>query len=605
MIEADPMQAPEPRPTSRRLLARVPDWAILLVFGLLFSGQVVWTLQQKAATFDEPLNLVSGYISLRFGDARLIPQNLPFVKLLAAAPLLLFQDISLPGPPEPWKAQAQYQYASELLYKFNDADTLLLVGRLAVLPLSLLLGFVVFVWTRDLLGRAAATFALFLYSLEPNILAHSGLITTDIATACFMFLTIYGWYQLAQGITWTRILFPALTVGLGLLTKFTTLPLILIFLLIGTVVVMSPHPLQLRLRGVAPRPVVSRGGKLLACALLGLISALVAYATIWAAYGFRYETAIAPIETYHTHWRVFPPKSPLLLEAVLWAREVRLLPEPYLYGLTFMGNLSGHFQSYLMGDIRSGGRWYYFLVTFLMKTPIALMLLLVLTLVLQRRVWGQPSLRFACLAGPIVIYFLMISVSGWNIGHRHLLPIYPFLFILAGALVPWAQRQSTLVKGGLVALVCWYALASAWIAPHYLAYFNELVGGPDQGYHYLVDSNLDWGQDLKGLKQYMDQHGIPRVWLSYFGQADPRYYGITYDYLPSYDIFHPQNVRPQVWLLDRAPPPHGTVAISATLLQGAYLPFSDPAKANGYFEEYRRMTPTAKVGYSIFIYQME
>jgi len=599
------MQATGPRPTGRSLLSRIPDWAILLVFGLFFSGQVVWTIQQKAATFDEPLNLVSGYIALRLGDNRLIPQNLPFVKFLASAPLLLFQDISLPTPPEPWSAQAQYQYASEFLYKFNDADALLLAGRLAVLPLSLLLGGAVFVWTRQLLGRAAAAFALFLYSLEPNILAHSGLITTDIATACFMFLTIYGWYQLAQGITWTRILFPALTVGLGLLTKFTTLPLIVMFLLIGSVVVMIPQPLQLRLRGLAPRLVASRGGKLLACALLGLISALVAYVTIWAAYGFRYETATAPIETYHTPWQVFLPKSPLLLDAVLWAREVRLIPEPYLYGLTFMGNLSGNFQSYLMGDIRTGGRWYYFLVTFLIKTPIALMLLLILSLLLSRRAWGQSSVRSACLAGPIVIYILMISVSGWNIGHRHLLPIFPFLFILAGALIPWVRRQGTPVKGGLAALACWYALASAWIAPHYLAYFNELVGGPDQGYHYLVDSNLDWGQDLKGLKRYMDQHGIQRVWLSYFGQADPGYYGITYDYLPSYDIFHPQNVRPQVWLADRAPPLHGTVAISATLLQGAYLPFTDPARAKRYFEEYRRMTPTAKVGYSIFIYQVE
>src|SRR5574341_226443 len=408
MTERDAVQATAPASTTNKRLDRLPDWSVLLVFFLLFSSQVIWTILQKSATFDEPLNLVSGYICLRFGDERLIPQNLPLVKLLAAAPLFVFRDIVLPPSPEPWSSRAQYVYASEFLYKYNDADTLLFVGRLATLPLSLLLGSVVYLWAKQLLGRPAAVFALILYGLEPNILAHSGLITTDIATACFMFLTIYGWYQLTQGITWARILLPALTVGLGLLAKFTTLPLILIFLLIGSVVVMTPQPLQLRLRGLGPRSVAGRGGKLLACVLLGLITILVADAVIWAAYGFRYEPAVDPIETYHTPWAHFLPQSPLLLDAVFRAREFKLLPEPYLYGLSFMWNLSGNFQSYLMGDIRTGGRWYYFLVTFLIKTPIALMLLLVLALLFQRRVWGQTALRTACLAGPIVIYSVMI-----------------------------------------------------------------------------------------------------------------------------------------------------------------------------------------------------
>jgi hypothetical protein len=167
------------------------------------------------------------------------------------------------------------------------------------------------------------------------------------------------------------------------------------------------------------------------------------------------------------------------------------------------------------------------------------------------------------------------------------------------------MRQGRWAKRGLAGLACWYVLSSAWISPHYLAYFNELVGGPDRGSRYLVDSNLDWGQDLKGLKRYMDEHGIERVWLGYFGQADPDYYGIAYDYLPSYTIFDRGNDRPQFWDVDRIPLMPGMVAISATLLEGVYLPINDPAKARAYFEEYRRMTPVAKIGYSIFIYRVE
>jgi len=605
MNERNAVQATALDTGRHRRFDRVPDWALLLIFCLVFSGQVIWTMQQKSATFDEGLNLVSGYVSLRFGDDRLIPQNLPFVKLLSAAPLFVFRDIALPPPPELWDALAQYRYASELLYKFNDADTLLFVGRLAVLPLSLLLGCSVFFWAKQLLGREAATFALLLYCLEPNILAHSGLVTTDIAAAGFMFLTIYGWYQLAQEITWTRILLPALTVGLGLITKFTTLPLLLIFLLLASVVVLGREPLKLRLRWFTTRPVAGRSSKLLACLLLGLISALLAYTIIWTVYRFRFETSVSPVPTYQTSWRNILPQSPLLRSAVVTALDFKLVPETYLYGLTFNWSAIGNLVGYLMEDMRPGGWWYYFLVTFSIKTPLPLILILVWALAAQRKFWFENPICAVCVFGPIVIYSGVMSITGWNMGHRHLLPIYPFLFILAGALIPWALRQGTLVKSGLAALVCWYGLASAWIAPHYLAYFNELVGGPDQGHHYLVDSNLDWGQDLKGLKKYMREQGIHHVWLSYFGQAEPDYYGITYDYLPSYHLYTPTNDRPQFWDAERLPPLPGTVAISATLLQGMYPPFPDPEIAKHYFEDYRQRRPIAKIGYSIFLYRFD
>ena len=159
------------------------------------------------------------------------------------------------------------------------------------------------------------------------------------------------------------------------------------------------------------------------------------------------------------------------------------------------------------------------------------------------------------------------------------------------------------MKGGLAALALWYIISSASIFPHYLAYFNELIGGPGQGYKYLVDSNLDWGQDLKGLKRYMDAHGIARVWLSYFGSASPDYYGITYDYLPSYVLLNSSNVYEELLRLDKLPPLRGTVAISATNLQGVLLPFLGVNK--DYFAFYRSQTPVANIGYSIFIYRFE
>jgi hypothetical protein len=227
------------------------------------------------------------------------------------------------------------------------------------------------------------------------------------------------------------------------------------------------------------------------------------------------------------------------------------------------------------------------------------LLILVWSALAQRAFWGEDYVRTAFVLVPPLVYFIAISASGWNIGHRHLLPVLPFLFVFVSALIPWVSQRPKVVKSGIAALVCWYVFCSARISPHYLAYFNELAGGPDRGGRYLIDSNLDWGQDLKGLKRYMDEHGIPRVWLAYFGQASPDYYKISYDYLPSYVIFEPQNVNPDAFRFPRLPPLRGTVAISATLLYGAYM------QTTTYYELYRQQKPVAKIGYSIFIYRFE
>ena len=592
--------SPQQRKTTGTL-DRVPDWGILLAFCALFCFEVIWTIHQKSATFDEPINLTSGYLSLKAGNDRLIPGCLPLVKLLGAFPLLWVNNLALPQAPrgEGGDQYLQYLYASLFLYKLNDADRLLFLGRTAVLTLSLLLGVFMFFWTKQLFGRSGAAFALLLYSFEPNVLAHSGLITSDIATSCFMFLTIYGWHQSAQGITWRRGIFTGLALGLAMLTKFTTLVLCPILVFLGAVLALSERALHLRLKGIPSVALNTRRKKLVAVALLLLSQGLLAYAVIWAAYGFRYTSSISPVASYPLPWESLLAGSHFLRALFDWARTAQVLPEAYLYGLTHMMDLSGKFTSFLMGEVRSGGWWYYFLVTFLIKTPIPLLMIVAWSVAVQRAFWAEDPVRSVFVAAPPLIYFISISASGWNIGHRHLLPVHPFLFVFVSALIPWVSRHAKVAKSGIAALACWYVFCSAWISPHYLAYFNELAGGPDRGGRYLVDSNLDMGQDLKGLKRYMDEHGIRRVWLAYFGQASPDYYKISYDYLPSYSIFDPQNVDPGVFQFERLPPLRGTVAISATLLHGAYMP------KKGYFEFYRQQKPVAKIGYSIFVYRFD
>jgi hypothetical protein len=192
---------------------------------------------------------------------------------------------------------------------------------------------------------------------------------------------------------------------------------------------------------------------------------------------------------------------------------------------------------------------------------------------------------------PVVVILGFFSLSNQAIGLRYVLPIYPFLFVFAGGAVPWLSSSKALI-GLTIGLLAWSVAAAGYVYPHFLAYFNEAVGGPSQGYRYLVDSNLDWGQDLKGLKRFMDERDISRIHLSYFGSDTPARYGIAYDWLPSYLLDNPTPGK-----FD--PSPKGWVAVSATTLQGVHLSNKD------LFAWFRQREPVAKIGYSIFIYRTD
>jgi len=191
---------------------------------------------------------------------------------------------------------------------------------------------------------------------------------------------------------------------------------------------------------------------------------------------------------------------------------------------------------------------------------------------------------------PAAVIFCFFSLNNRAIGLRYILPIYPFLFVFAAGTAQFLLSKK-ITAGVLAAAMAWYVGASCHIHPHYLAYFNELAGGPDNGYKYLVDSNLDWGQDLKGLKKFMQERGISRISLSYFGSDSPDRYGIAYDWLPSFYLRDPDPKHPPATL-------KGWVAISATNLEGVYFVNRD------IFARFRNLQPVAKIGYSIFVYDL-
>jgi hypothetical protein len=192
----------------------------------------------------------------------------------------------------------------------------------------------------------------------------------------------------------------------------------------------------------------------------------------------------------------------------------------------------------------------------------------------------------------LAVYLPACLLSHLNIGQRHILPTYPAMFVLAGAAAAWLVQRHWVrwvMTSLLVALLVWFIGASVFVRPHYLAYFNELVGGPRQGYRHLVDSSLDWGQDLPGLRQYLDSHGLnqpgqTQVYLSYFGTGDPAYYGIHTRLLPGY----PQAPAPADARRLVAPLTGGCYCISATTFQAIYLYF--PGAWNpAYEDQYQRL----------------
>jgi len=195
---------------------------------------------------------------------------------------------------------------------------------------------------------------------------------------------------------------------------------------------------------------------------------------------------------------------------------------------------------------------------------------------------------------PVVTLFLATSQSSVDIGVRHVLPVYPFLFVLASRFATVQFQRRGLASALTSVSLSFTIFSSVRIAPHQLAYFNEIIGGPGQGYRYLVDSNLDWGQDLKNLKAYMDKEKLPIIYLSYFGSAPPSYYDIRYQYVPgTWPLKWPPVDEPM-------PPaaPRKILAVSVNNLQDVFAP------EQPLFRWLRTSKPIAKIGYSIFVYDL-
>jgi 4-amino-4-deoxy-L-arabinose transferase-like glycosyltransferase len=542
------------------ILRRAPRSALV---GLLLAAMFLLafdSLRRESLTVDEPLHLTAGYASWAFGDHRLQESNGELPQRWFAIPLL-FSGTRFPARTDASWQQPGYlglQVCDEFLFHSgNNPDSMILHGRLMAVVAALLLALAVYAWTARLFGSAAGLLACFLCALDPTVLAHGHLMTSDVTAALFFFLSVGCFWSLFRRFTYLRLAASTACFGLLMVSKMSgalAVPMALLMLL-SRMALGRPWPV--RLGGFRLRRVISPTGKAMLGALAGLAHLLGALAIIWSFYGWQFKPSVdwqPGRDSYSEPREAVFGSLGASRAAFSAAEEWRILPDAYLYGLAHTLEHSERRPAFLNGSYSKTGWWYYFPYCFAVKTPLPLLALVglgagALAARSARRAARLRRAAFLALLDRTSIIWSLLLVYGaaalftnLNIGQRHLLPLYPPLFMLAGAAASGlrTRRRWPLVVIG--ALMLLQVALVARIHPHYLAYFNELAGGPSKGYLHLSDSNVDWGQDLPSLARWLREHpeiaNEGQLYFSNFSFEAPQRWGIQARPLP--DVSNPR-----------------------------------------------------------------
>jgi 4-amino-4-deoxy-L-arabinose transferase-like glycosyltransferase len=546
------------------------------------------------------------------------------IKDLAGAPLLFMKEIKFPSDIKDWKEDVNGQWgfgANFLYHSGNNPDLMIFLGRLPMIGILILLGFFVFKWTKELFGNEAGLLALFLYSFSPTLLAHGRLVTTDVGAAFGVFFSTYYFLKFLKDSSWKNLFIAGLTFGIAELLKFSLILLIPFFgilVLLWSIVKSSAFNFKDFLRNFWFY--FSR------CLLVGLVAFLLMY-TIYLYHVWNYPPANQKrdIEFILASFKIRP-----LANLTAWmATQPILRPiAQYMLGL-FMAlqRASGGNTGYFFGEISAAGWKGYFPFVYLVKETLTFHILTLIALAyalslifkknsfssIFRRFYNWLKNHFAefSMLLFILIYWTSSLKSNLNIGVRHLLPVFPFTIALVSfAIIKWVKqppknfytsKYRSFLEGSskikitfLTMLLLWQVISVLNVYPHFLSYFNELIG-TENGYQYVVDSNYDWGQDLRRLKIWIDKN-LPagrEVYVDYFGGGNPEYY-LGEKFLPWWGARNPAEL-----------PKGSYLAVSATFLQGGRgKPAPGFDQPTGYYNWLNDYLPIARIGYSIFVYRI-
>jgi 4-amino-4-deoxy-L-arabinose transferase-like glycosyltransferase len=536
---------------------------------------------RKSITIDETLAIPAGYYYLTTEAFYIDNDHPPLPKMLAALPLLFFSVQAPPLDDRNNEASAQQTLTAGARFWSANRDhfeTIFFWARVPMIILTLLLGALIFTFTRRLFNARAAALAVTLFSLEPTILAH-GRVIKDIHVAFAYLLFFFALYVYGSAPTLRRAILLGLACGMALVVKYSMVILFPILLIFGCVFMLRPPP------GVQRRWIMFQI----------MTAAFVALLALNAAYFFRHQAlSVHDIQLLAHN---VPAYSGTMLS--LLKLSSLFAPPYYVLGAydTFIHNDLGH-PAFLLGEYGEHGWWYYFPVAFALKTTIPFLLLTIVSLAWA--VWraSRRDMKFLILLTPVVIYAVPAMLANINIGIRHFLPVFAFFFILGGALLDrlLSVRKSRALGLALVTIivaVC--AVEAVRVYPNYISYMNKLASG--RPWTYLSDSNVEWGDDAGALAAYLKARGETRVRAAFLGGSVVLpLYGVDY-----VDLLSP----PGVTLEDTR-----YVALGASYLNGSTVPgWSEgsgretEAQRQNYFARYRDRKPEAVFGNSIYLYR--
>ncbi len=566
--------------------------AIILLSTTFLIGLLSY--REDALTMDELAHIPAGYSYLSQQDFRINPEHPPLIKDLSAVPLL-FLDLNFPSESAAWQEgiNEQWIFGNDFIFNSgNNADQLIFWARLPMLLTLITLGWFIFWWTKKEFGQKTALITLFLFSFSPTFIAHGRLVTTDVGAVLGLVVATYFWLKFLRKPSTKNTIIAGLAFGFAMLLKFSLALLIPFFGIITLFYIFIENKRLFEYLGKA--------------ILIGLIGVVF---VIWPVYQLHIINYPPERQARDTAEMIEPTLFNPLREFLIFIADKPIIRSLgyYFTGLvmatqrTLFGN-----TTYFLGKLNNASFTSYFPTVYLLKAPFALHLLTLTSLFLvffkktkknNRKIKEKISSRFPEFS---MLVFLLIywttSISGnLNLGIRHLLPVFPFTYILISVcLVSFIEEtKKPIIKKSLsfLTIFCltWYAAASLFTYPHYIAYFNEIVG-TDNGFRYVVDSNYDWGQDFKRLIKWIEKNDVERIKIDYFGGADVNYY------LPN----KAEQLIPYLGVQK------GYIAVSATHRQaGVGEPVPEFNFNEGYYRWLEDFEPIARAGKSIFIYYIE
>lgn len=526
---------------------------------------------QESTTFDEKAHIGAAYSYVRFGDMRLNPEHPPLLKNLAGIPLL-FMDLSFPVDSAEWKqgVNEQWKIGDRLIHK-NNAEWVMFWSRFPMILVALLLGAMIYRWTKELAGTVAGLFALLLYVADPNIIAHGHYVTTDLGIAAAIFATFPAFLRFLKDTRFRTTAVFGLLLGVAQLTKFSAvllLPYFGGFILLYSLTRRKPDTVRMSkiafLLGGLLRSLIRYAGAIVIC-----------FAAVWILYflntsgadGSRIASDASVIFAQDNPASLFARETVISLSGSVIGKPIA----QYLLGVFMVfGRVAGGHTHYFLGAVTDLASPWYFPTVFLLKETIPLLFLLLASSVYTAFRIGKAFLgtRSGTAYGIItrsihshtaqyamfgfIILYTGISIAGnLNIGFRHLFPMLPLIVVLIAKTVTDIVRRQGFQgehAGRAVLGVLSFLIAAIPILayPSYLSYFNRAAGGPNAGYRFVTDSNYDWGQDMKRLRNFVTEFDscktnptmttcvkyadilsyppIETIRTAYFGGADPASY---------------------------------------------------------------------------------